>query len=158
MLWIFYKINSSSWVNFTIIKLIAMENSRKIFYLDDDLEDLGFFKEIGDDLGYNVKVFLDGRLMLRTLEYEEEQPEIIILDIHMPVFNGEEILEIIRRDEKLKHIPIIMISGAYPKKLVKEYNKIGVKYLLKRNNFKEFKEAIEKVLEESIETKETMKG
>ena len=128
----------------------AMENSKKIFYLDDDMDDLGFFKEIGDGLGYNVTMFLDGKLMLRTLEMITEMPEIIILDIHMPVLNGEEILEIIKKDDKLKDIPIIMISGAYPKKLVKNYNKMGLKYLLKRNNYKEFKEAIINILDDVL--------
>jgi len=127
-----------------------MENSKKIFYLDDDMDDLGFFKEIGDSLGYNVTMFLDGKLMLRTLETTTELPEIIILDIHMPVLNGEEILEIIKKDDNLKDIPIIMISGAYPKKLVKHYNKMGLKYLLKRNNYKEFKEAIITILDDVL--------
>ncbi|MBY0487147.1 MAG: response regulator [Flavobacteriaceae bacterium] len=134
-----------------------MENSKKIFYLDDDLDDLGFFKEIGDDLGYQVTVFLDGKQMLRMLDNEDERPAIIILDIHMPVLNGEEILEIIRKDEKLLDIPIVMISGAYPKKLVKNYNNMGVRYLLKRNNFKEFKVAIEQVLEDSLAAKINVK-
>ena len=130
-----------------------MESSKKIYYLDDDMDDLGFFKEIGEELGFDVTLFLDGRLMLQTLANEEDMPAIIILDIHMPVLNGEEILEIIRKDEKLKHIPIAMISGAYPKKLVKHYQDMGVNYLVKRNNFKEFKEAIELVLEEMLLSK-----
>lgn len=134
-----------------------MENLKKIFYLDDDMDDLGFFKEIGNDLGYHVTIFLDGKFMLKTLENEKEKPAIIILDVHMPVLNGQEILEIIREDENLKDIPIIMISGAYPKKLVKYYNDMGVKYLLKKNNFKDFKEAIEIVLEDSLSNVLTLK-
>ncbi|MEC4004350.1 response regulator [Flavobacterium sp. SUN052] len=127
-----------------------MEHSKKIYYLDDDLDDLGFFKEIADDLGFDVTLFLDGRIMLQTLADDEDKPAIIILDIHMPVLNGEEILAIIRKDTNLKDIPIAMISGAYPKKLVKHYNEMGVKYLVKRHNFKEFKEAIESVLDEML--------
>jgi hypothetical protein len=52
--------------------------------------------------------------------------------------------------ENYNGIPIIMISGAYPKKLVKEFAEKGVRYLLKRNNFKDFKIAVEKILDESI--------
>lgn len=130
-----------------------MKNLKKIFYLDDDLDDLGFFKEIGEKLGYNVTVFVDGRLMLKSLEDNNEKPEIIILDVHMPVLNGEEILEIIKKEEHLKDIPIIMISGAYPKKLVRHYNKMGIKYLVKKNNFKEFEDAIVQVLNDMTTTK-----
>ncbi|MFY7739104.1 MAG: response regulator [Flavobacterium sp.] len=127
-----------------------MKRSKKIYYLDDCPDDFSFLKGIGNDIGYQVIVFLDGKFMLKTLELQEEKPEIIILDVHMPIFNGEEILEIIRKKESLKHIPIIMISGAYPKKLVNEFNKLGVKHLFKRNNLKDFKGTIEKVFEESM--------
>lgn len=127
-----------------------MENFKKIFYLDDDLDDLGFFKEIAEDIGYEVVVFSEGKKMLKFLEENDDMPGIIILDVHMPVLNGEEILEIIKKEDKTKEIPIIMISGAYPKKLVKNYNDLGVKYLVKRNNYKEFKEAIEDVLSDTL--------
>jgi len=134
-----------------------MKSSKKIYYLVDSLDNFSFLKGIGDDLGYQIIVYLDGKFMLRTLELQEEKPEIIILDIHMPIFNGEEIIEIIeiiRKKQSLKHIPIIMISSAYPKKLISEFNKLGVKYLFKRNNLKDFKGTIEKVLEESMKMDE----
>jgi hypothetical protein len=47
-----------------------------------------------------------------------------------------------------------MISGAYPKKLVSELNKLGVKNLFKRNNLKDFRGTLEKVLEESMKMNE----
>jgi len=128
-----------------------MRTSKEIYYLDDCPDDFSFLKGIGNDIGYQVIVFLDGELMLKTLERQKEKPQIIILDVHMPVFNGKEILEIIRKDESLKHIPIIIISCAFPKKLVKQYNNMGVKHLFKRNNLKEFKGTIEKVLVELTE-------
>ncbi|WP_396145714.1 response regulator [Flavobacterium sp.] len=131
-----------------------MKSSKKIYYLVDSLDDFSFLKGIGDDIGYQIIVYLDGKFMLRTLELQEEKPEIIILDIHMPIFNGEEIVEIIRKKQSLKHIPIIMISSAYPKKLISEFNKLGVKHLFKRNNLKDFKGTIEKVLEESMKMDE----
>ena len=55
--------------------------------------------------------------MLLTLEIQADMPDFIFLDIHMPVLNGEEILEIIKKSDDLKHIPVVMVSGAYPKNL-----------------------------------------
>jgi len=69
-----------------------MKKKKTIYYLDDDHEDLGFFKEITEELGHTVKVFSDGRKMLLVLEIQAEKPDVIFLDIHMPVLNGEEIL------------------------------------------------------------------
>lgn len=123
-----------------------MKKAKTIYYLDDDFDDLGFFKEIAEELGHNVKVFSDGRKMLLVLEIQDEKPDVIFLDIHMPVLNGEEILEIIKKSNVLKHIPVVMVSGAYPKKLIQHCSDMGVTCLVKRHNFKEFKQNIEEVM------------
>ena len=123
-----------------------MKKAKTIYYLDDDFDDLGFFKEIAEELGNNVKVFSDGRKMLLVLEIQDEKPDVIFLDIHMPVLNGEEILEIIKKSNVLKHIPVVMVSGAYPKKLIQHCSDMGVICLVKRHNFKEFKQNIEEVM------------
>ena len=125
-----------------------MKKAKTIYYLDDDFDDLGFFKEITEELGHNVKVFSDGRKMLLVLEIQAEKPDVIFLDIHMPVLNGEEILEIIKKSDNLKDIPIVMVSGAYPKKLLQYCSDMGVSCLVKRHNFLEFKQNIAEVLKE----------
>lgn len=125
-----------------------MKKAKTIYYLDDDFDDLGFFKEITEELGHNVKVFSDGRKMLLTLEIQAEKPDFIFLDIHMPVLNGEEILEVIKKSEDLKDIPVVMVSGAYPKKLLQYCSDLGVSCLIKRHNFQEFKQNIAEVLKE----------
>lgn len=41
----------------------------------------------------------------------EFQPDIVLMDIHMPIMNGHEALKAIRQDSSLDHIPIIMLSA-----------------------------------------------
>ncbi|WP_293893500.1 response regulator [Flavobacterium sp.] len=125
-----------------------MKKVKTIYYLDDDFDDLGLFKEIVEELGHNVKVFSNGKKMLLTLEIKEDKPDFIFLDIHMPVLNGEEILEIIKKSDDLKDIPVVMVSGAYPKKLLQYCAQLGVKCLVKKHNFQEFKQNISDVLKE----------
>ena len=91
-----------------------MKKAKSIYYLDDDYDDLDFFKEITEELGHTVKVFSDGRKMLLVLDVQEEKQDVIFLDIHMPVLNGEEILEIIKKSDVLKNIPVVMVSGGLP--------------------------------------------
>lgn len=129
-----------------------MKKIKTIFYLDDDFDDLGFFKEIVEELGHNVKGFSSGKKMLLTLEIQANKPDFIFLDIHMPVLNGEEILEIIKKSDDLKDIPVVMVSGAYPKKLLQHCAALGVKCLVKRHNFQEFKQNIADVLKELAAT------
>lgn len=123
-----------------------MKKAKNIYYLDDDFDDLGFFKEIAEELGHDVRVFSDGRKMLMMLEVQEVKPDVIFLDIHMPVLNGQEILEIIKKTDYLKEIPVVMVSGAYPKKLLQYCSDLGVTCLVKRHNFQEFKQNIAEVL------------
>jgi len=130
-----------------------MKKAKTIYYLDDDFDDLGFFKEIAEELGHDVKVFSDGRKMLLVLEIQAEKPDFIFLDIHMPVLNGEEILEIIKKSDDLKDIPVVMVSGAYPKKLLQYCSDMGVFCLVKRHNFQEFKQNIAEVLKQLEVTK-----
>ncbi len=130
-----------------------MKNVKTIYYLDDDFDDLGFFKEIVEELGHTVKIFSSGHKMLLDLEIYSEKPDVIFLDIHMPVLNGEEILEIIKKTDDLKHIPIVMVSGAYPKKLLQYCSDLGVSCLVKRHNFQEFKQNIAEVLKQLELTK-----
>jgi len=129
-------------------KTYVMKKSKTIYYLDDDFDDLVFFKGIAEELGHNVKVFSDGGKMLLVLETQAEKPDFIFLDIHMPVLNGEEILEIIKKSEHFKDIPVVMVSGAYPKKLIQYCSDMGVSCLVKRHNFQEFTLNIAEVLKD----------
>ena len=125
-----------------------MKTAKNIYYLDDDFDDLGFFKEIAEELGHKVNVFSDGKKMLMMLEIQPVKPDVIFLDIHMPVLNGQEILEIIKKTDYLKDIPVVMVSGAYPKKLLQYCADLGVKCMVKRHNFLEFKQNIAETLKD----------
>ncbi|MCI0529140.1 MAG: response regulator, partial [Nitrospira sp.] len=59
--------------------------------------------------GYTVAVAENGRQaleMIRALEFD-----LILLDIMMPEMNGYQVLECLKADETLRHIPVIVISA-----------------------------------------------
>ena len=123
-----------------------MEKSKRIFYLDDDLDDLYVFKDVADELGHDVSIFVNGSVMLKALA-SQPAPDILFLDIVMPVFNGEEIFHIIKKSEKWRDIPIVMISGHSPKSLIMQYLDAGAKYVMKKPaNLADFRIALEHVL------------
>jgi CheY-like chemotaxis protein len=107
-----------------------MKAPQTIFYLDDDFDDLFLFKEAAENLGHNVHIYVNGHEMLKALN--SNVPDIIFLDIRMPVFNGEEILNIIKNTDAWKKIPVVMISGYNPKSLVRDYLGAGANYLMKK--------------------------
>ena len=124
-----------------------MKASQLIYYLDDDIDDLYLFKDVAEHMGHRVQIYINGNVMLHALEKKSKLPDIIFLDIHMPVFNGEEILNVIKKAPNWKHIPVVMISAAYPKKLVKSYLEAGANYLMKKPPASEWQMALAKVLE-----------
>jgi CheY-like chemotaxis protein len=121
-----------------------MKSPQLIYYLDDDNDDLQYFREVADALGHRVSLFIDGNELLRALRKQE--PDVIFLDIHMPVFNGEEILHVIKRVDEWKNIPIVMISGIFQKKLVRRYLESGANYIMKKPTSVDWKNALEEVL------------
>jgi CheY-like chemotaxis protein len=61
-------------------------------------------------LGYSdVATAVDGRQALECLR--EKAFDLILLDVMMPELNGYEVLERLRADDQLRHLPVIMISA-----------------------------------------------
>jgi CheY-like chemotaxis protein len=60
-------------------------------------------------LGYTAEVAEDGR---RALALLREQPfDLVLLDIIMPELDGYQVLEHMKADSRLRHIPVIMTSA-----------------------------------------------
>lgn len=62
--------------------------------------------------GYTVFAAGDGQQALTLLRTMDELPNIILLDLMMPVMNGWEFLKAIAEDKKLNKIPIVVCSAA----------------------------------------------
>jgi CheY-like chemotaxis protein len=120
------------------------------FYcLDDDIDDLELFHHAVAALGHRASLFMNADVMLTALA-NSPLPDAIFLDIHMPMMNGEEMLTLLRRSEHLKHIPVVMISGACPKKLVRSLTDEGACGLMKKPHGTPWKDSLMHTLTESL--------
>ncbi len=117
-----------------------MENLT-IFLADDDTDDRMLFTEALVELPFDLKVqtFDNGvDLMSSLLDDNLSLPDVIFLDLNMPLMNGEECLEDIRREAKLVQIPIIIYSGFLDRNQVVMLKGKGANhYLQKPSNFKD---------------------
>lgn len=85
-----------------------MSSKGKIFMLDDDGVILSLYQELFEAKGYDVFATTNAYKLL--LYAREIKPDIFILDINMPTLSGWEVLDMIKKDEKLQEIPVIMLS------------------------------------------------
>jgi twitching motility two-component system response regulator PilG len=59
--------------------------------------------------GYQVLSILDPTLALKQLS--QHQPVVIFMDINMPELNGYDLCSLLRKSERFKDIPIVMLTG-----------------------------------------------
>jgi CheY-like chemotaxis protein len=74
----------------------------------------------------------------------EGDPTVVLLDLKLPKIDGLEVLEKVKKDEKLRHIPIVMLTSSREEQdLVRSYE-LGVNaFVVKPVEFNEFFKAIQ---------------
>ncbi len=81
-----------------------------------------------------------GRFQARDLR---EQPKLILLDLKLPRLDGLEVLATIKADEKLRHIPIVMLTSSREDPDIKQAYKLGANsYIVKPVDFEQFLSAV----------------
>jgi|SRR5579875_1177692 len=85
-------------------------------------------------------IFCRGRYSDRSFDF---QPRIVLLDLKLPKVDGQEVLRIIKSDERTRHIPVVMLTSSKEEKdLIESYN-VGVNsYIQKPVDFAQFRETI----------------
>lgn len=86
-----------------------MEKKAKILLVDDDVDFVESTKIILESKPYEVIVAYDGDEGLQKAR--EENPDLIILDIIMPVKDGFTAAEQLKKDPQLSKIPVIMLTA-----------------------------------------------
>jgi CheY-like chemotaxis protein len=94
--------------------------------------------------GYEVFVARDGEEGLKKMREMDPKPDLILLDIIMPKMGGFEVMEEMAKDEKLKKIPVIVISNSGQPVELDRAKKLGAKDWLIKTEF-DPKEVLEKV-------------
>ncbi len=83
--------------------------NRKIMVVDDEYEVADIVKKMLESEGYDVITANSGEECLKKLE--KERPDLILLDIMMPVMDGWTTLRKIKSNEKWRSIPVSMLTA-----------------------------------------------
>ncbi|OSY87669.1 transcriptional regulator [Tenacibaculum holothuriorum] len=123
-----------------------MQHLNILFIDDDEIERLKF-NRICKQSDYKTTILEaeNGEKALKILD--KQLPQLIILDLNMPKMNGIEFLNILRKNERLKYIPIVILSSSNNKEDVKKCFEIGISgYLIKPLRYEDYKQTINKLL------------
>jgi CheY-like chemotaxis protein len=82
----------------------------KILVVDDDEAILDSLRDLLESEGYGVDVAHDGREALDKLA-QMEPPQLILLDLKMPVMDGWQFLSERSADAALPRVPVVLLSG-----------------------------------------------
>jgi CheY-like chemotaxis protein len=132
-----------------------MEDLKRILLVEDDARDveltLAALAEIS--IANKIDVVRDGA---EALDYifkqgsyknrESDNPVVVLLDLKMPKVDGLEVLKQVRKDDKLRNIPIVVLtSSKMESDLIKSYE-LGVNaYVVKPMEFESFTAAIKEI-------------
>ncbi|MFB2893101.1 EAL domain-containing protein [Aerosakkonemataceae cyanobacterium BLCC-F50] len=115
----------------------AVENQKEdILIVDDTAENLRLLSSFLVNEGYNVRKALTGQMALTAMD--TVLPDLILLDIMMPVMDGYEVCEKLKSNPKTAEIPVIFLSAlndAFDK--VKAFTVGGADYITKPFQFEE---------------------
>lgn len=118
------------------------ETKKKILLAEDDKFISRAYKDGLTRAGFEIVLASDGKEAMQKIK--QDRPDLILLDLIMPIKNGFEVLEEVKKDDELKSIPIVVLSNLGQDSDVAKGKALGaVDYLIKTNL--SMKEVIEKV-------------
>lgn len=130
------------------LNLINMHKEKlKILLVEDDrIEILKFKRSVSNIIDdYDLSLSNNGKEAF--IEIDKEIPDLIILDLNMPDTNGIEFLTILKNDDELKHIPVIILTTSNNDKDISECYRLGIAgYVLKPLKYDDYESKIKAVL------------
>lgn len=119
----------------------------KVLVVDDFSTMRRIIKNLLKQLGFtDIDEAENGKIALSKIQ--KSNFDFIITDWNMPEMTGLELLKVVRKDDKLCHIPVIMVTAEAKREQIIEAAKSGVNgYIVKPFNANQLKEKIDKVIE-----------
>jgi CheY-like chemotaxis protein len=87
-----------------------MNQKPKVLIVDDEPFNVDYLEQELEDSSYQILSAFNGREALDKIQ--REQPDLILLDLTMPVLDGFAVLSQVKADNDLRNIPVIIISAA----------------------------------------------
>jgi CheY-like chemotaxis protein len=123
-----------------------VSDSRRVLHIEDNLSNLKLIERIFEQRPeVEVVAAMHGSLGLELAR--EHRPSLILLDLHLPDINGEEVLQLLREDPVTAPIPVVIVSAdATPGQVQRLLASGATAYTTKPINVRELLDAYERAL------------
>jgi CheY-like chemotaxis protein len=110
-------------------------DKKKVMIIEDDYFVMDIYHTKLIQAGFEVVGANNGLKALEKLQEEERIPDLILLDIIMPYMGGLEVLEKIKKDDKFKNIPVVLLTNLSQKAEIDTGMKLGAHDFLIKSHF-----------------------
>ena len=120
---------------------------RNILVVDDDEDDREFFLQTIEEVysGMNCITAVNGQDALDKLR--DYRPDIIFLDLNMPLMNGFQFLERLKQHSDLKHTPVVILSTSSDPRSIQDAIRCGARdFITKPDTLSGWELALKKAL------------
>jgi CheY-like chemotaxis protein len=143
-------------LNISIKFRFVRDRYKHLMLIDDDEDDRDFFLQAMEDVlpGMVCDTAPNGKVALDNLNASILRPDLIFLDLNMPLMNGWQFLSEIGKHEGLTEIPVVILSTSGDAQTVRQTLALGARHFITKPDqlpawesvLKRFFDDIEKIL------------
>jgi CheY-like chemotaxis protein len=141
-------------LHYATVEMIKMNS--KILLVDDDPDDLLLLTDAFERMNRFCEVVeaydgLAAITLLRQMKSKDERPNLIVIDINMPVMDGRELLSLVKKEAYWKDLPIVMLSTSnnfFDKQFCTQYD---VELITKPNTTQQINNLVKELLSMSTQ-------
>ncbi|MBI5583564.1 MAG: response regulator [Deltaproteobacteria bacterium] len=86
-----------------------IRKEKKILIVEDNELNLKLFVAVLAQKGYRIVTATDAETGIRLAR--EQPPDLILMDLQLPGMDGFQAVSVLKQDDRLKHIPVVALSG-----------------------------------------------
>jgi len=80
-----------------------------VLVVDDDEDNIRIISTMLLARGYEVRLARDGRGAIESIR--QQRPDLVLLDVMMPVMDGMQVLDVIRAEPSMTSLPVILVTA-----------------------------------------------
>lgn len=117
-----------------------MRNLKILLIEDDEIERMKFQRVLQkNEYSCRVQEATNGEEAVAILQDGSKSPDLILLDLNMPRMNGVEFLKSLKSDDRLRYIPVVILSTSNNRRDLKKCYEEGIAgYLVKPLKYEDY--------------------